>query len=95
MRGDPDGCVRGGGAAARVELPAEELLKMRKGWLQRATGAGTARHWFVLRGAALMYYRDPSAEDCGIMDGVIDLNGVAAVTEAPTARQFGFLIKVR
>ncbi|XP_077291879.1 myosin phosphatase Rho interacting protein outspread [Arctopsyche grandis] len=93
MRGDPDGCVRGGGAAARVELPAEELLKMRKGWLQRATAAGSARHWFVLRGAALLYYRDPSAEDCGIMDGVIDLNGVAAVTEAPGARPHGFLIK--
>lgn len=94
VRGDPDGCVRG--AAARVELPAEGLLNMRKGWLLRqlTAGAAPARHWFVLRGAALLYYRDPSAEDCGIMDGVIDLNGVANITESPPARTFGFVIKV-
>nr|CAD7406882.1 unnamed protein product [Timema cristinae] len=48
------------------------------------------KHWFVLRGTALMYYRDPTAEDKGIMDGVIDLSGVSGVTEVQVARNYGF-----
>lgn len=37
-----------------------------------------------------MYYRDPTAEDKGIMDGVIDLNTVAGVTPVQVARNYGF-----
>lgn len=37
-----------------------------------------------------MYYRDPCAEDKGIMDGVIDLNTVTAVTSLQVARNYGF-----
>lgn len=37
-----------------------------------------------------MYYRDPGAEDKGIMDGVIDLNTVTAVTLVQVARNYGF-----
>ncbi|PSN31199.1 hypothetical protein C0J52_22102 [Blattella germanica] len=48
------------------------------------------KHWFVLRGAALMYYRDPTAEDKGILDGVIDLNGVNSISEVQVARNYGF-----
>lgn len=48
------------------------------------------KHWFVLRGCGLMYYRDPCAEDKGIMDGVIDLNTVTAVTPLLVARNYGF-----
>jgi hypothetical protein len=48
------------------------------------------KHWFVLRGAALMYYRDPTAEDKGILDGVIDLNGVNSICEVQVARNYGF-----
>lgn len=48
------------------------------------------KHWFVLRGCGLMYYRDPCAEDKGIMDGVIDLNTVTAVTPLQVARNYGF-----
>lgn len=46
---------------------------------------GWSRHWFVLRGAALLYFRDPHAEHRGLMDGVIDLSGVARVVELPTS----------
>jgi myosin phosphatase Rho-interacting protein len=52
------------------------------------------KHWFVLRGSALMYYRDPSAEDNGILDGVIDLGMVQKVTEIQVARNYGFEIVV-
>ncbi|CAK1545076.1 unnamed protein product [Leptosia nina] len=69
----------------RVELPAERLLHARAGWLQRRGPSGWSRHWFVLRGAALLYFRDPHAEHRGLMDGVIDLSGVARVVELPTS----------
>lgn len=42
-----------------------------------------------------MYYRDPSAEDKGIMDGVIDLNTVTAVTSVQGVRNYGFQTVVR
>ncbi|XP_050678581.1 protein outspread isoform X2 [Leptidea sinapis] len=71
--------------AGRVELPAERLLHARAGWLQRRGPSGWSRHWFVLRGAALLYFRDPHAEQRGLMDGVIDLSGVARVVELPTS----------
>ncbi|KAI8434633.1 hypothetical protein MSG28_003166 [Choristoneura fumiferana] len=75
------------GEGGRVELPAERLLHARAGWLQRrgAGGAGWSRHWFVLRGAALLYFRDPHAEHRGLMDGVIDLSGISRVVELPTS----------
>ncbi|XP_072943542.1 protein outspread isoform X2 [Epargyreus clarus] len=70
---------------SRVELPAERLLHARAGWLQRRGAGGWSRHWFVLRGAALLYFRDPHAEHRGLMDGVIDLSGIARVVELPTS----------
>ncbi|GBP17123.1 Protein outspread [Eumeta japonica] len=73
------------GESGRVELPAERLLHARAGWLQRRGPGGWSRHWFVLRGAALLYFRDPHAEHRGLMDGVIDLSGVARVVELPTS----------
>lgn len=68
----------------RVELPAERLLHARAGWLQRRGPGGVwSRHWFVLRGAALLYFRDPHAEHRGLMDGVIDLSGISRVVDLP------------
>ncbi|XP_052737691.1 protein outspread isoform X2 [Bicyclus anynana] len=69
--------------SGRVELPAERLLHARAGWLQRRSPSGWSRHWFVLRGAALLYFRDPHAEHRGLMDGVIDLSGISRVIEMP------------
>lgn len=78
---EPTESVEGG----RVELPAERLLHARAGWLQRRGAGGWSRHWFVLRGAALLYFRDPHAEHRGLMDGVIDLSGISRVVELPTS----------
>ncbi|XP_012265785.2 protein outspread isoform X2 [Athalia rosae] len=98
IRGDPDGCgldVSGTRysptSELRVDLPAEDLLNIKKGWLMKQ-GANKEwnKHWFVLRGCGLMYYRDPSAEYKGIMDGVIDLNTVTAITPVSVARNYGF-----
>lgn len=58
--------------------------------VRRITAQEWNKHWFVLRGCGLMYYRDPCAEDKGIMDGVIDLNTVTAVTPLQVARNYGF-----
>ncbi|XP_037869507.1 protein outspread isoform X4 [Bombyx mori] len=73
------------GEGGRVELPAERLLHARAGWLYRKGSSGWSRHWFVLRGAALLYFRDPHAEQRGLMDGVIDLSGISRVVELPAA----------
>lgn len=48
------------------------------------------KHWFVLRGSALLFYRDPTAEDQGILDGVVDLSCVTAVGEVQVNRNYGF-----
>ncbi|XP_022184758.2 protein outspread isoform X2 [Nilaparvata lugens] len=98
IRGDPDGCgldlssLRySPSSELRVDLPAEDLLNIKKGWLMKqASEKEWNKHWFVLRGAALLYYRDPAAEDQGILDGVIDLSGVSSVTEVQVARNYGF-----
>ncbi|XP_043469870.1 protein outspread-like isoform X2 [Leptopilina heterotoma] len=98
IRGDPDGCgldISGTRysptSELRVDLPAEDLLNIKKGWLlKQGLNKEWNKHWFVLRGCGLMYYRDPSAEDKGIMDGVIDLNTVTAVTLVQGVRNYGF-----
>ncbi|XP_043274219.1 protein outspread isoform X2 [Venturia canescens] len=98
VRGDPDGCgldISGTRysptSELRVDLPAEDLLNIKKGWLMKqGLNKEWNKHWFVLRGCGLMYYRDPSTEDKGIMDGVIDLNTVTAVTPVQVARNYGF-----
>ncbi|OAD60839.1 Protein outspread [Eufriesea mexicana] len=98
IRGDPDGCgldisgIRYSPTSElRVDLPAEDLLNIKKGWLMKqGLNKEWNKHWFVLRGCGLMYYRDPCAEDKGIMDGVIDLNTVTAVTPLLVARNYGF-----
>lgn len=41
-----------------------------------------------------MFYRDPTAEDRRIMDGVIDINGVTNVVEMQVARNYGFQMTV-
>ncbi|XP_069672228.1 protein outspread isoform X4 [Periplaneta americana] len=98
VRGDPDGCGLdisthrySPSSELRVDLPAEDLLNIKKGWLMKqGLNKEWNKHWFVLRGAALMYYRDPTAEDKGILDGVIDLSGVNSITEVQVARNYGF-----
>ncbi|KAM3961288.1 LOW QUALITY PROTEIN: myosin phosphatase Rho interacting protein outspread [Aphomia sociella] len=83
------------GGEHRVELPAERLLHARAGWLQRRGPGGWSRHWFVLRGAALLYFRDPHAEHRGLMDGVIDLSGVERVVELPTSASTGYAFETK
>ncbi|XP_011297209.1 protein outspread isoform X2 [Fopius arisanus] len=98
VRGDPDGCgldisgIRYSPISElRVDLPAEDLLNIKKGWLMKqGLNNEWSKHWFVLRGCGLMYYRDPTTEDKGIMDGVIDLNTVTAVLPVQVARNYGF-----
>ncbi|XP_062545266.1 protein outspread isoform X2 [Armigeres subalbatus] len=102
-RGDPDGDCGLDDAPAnylsknselRVTIPSttEELLNSKKGWLmkQDSRSSDWSKYWFTLRGAALFYYRDPVAEEKGVLDGVLDVNSITSITEVPVNRNHGF-----
>ncbi|XP_055379312.1 protein outspread isoform X2 [Condylostylus longicornis] len=100
-RGDPDGGCNlddlsnnylSKNSELRVNLPAEEILNSKKGWLMKQdirTGEWS-KHWFTLRGAALFFYRDPVSEERGVLDGVLDVNSLTNISELTTSRSFGF-----
>ncbi|ETN60937.1 hypothetical protein AND_007413 [Anopheles darlingi] len=101
-RGDPDGdCGMDEapasylGKSSEHRVPGSEatdLLHAKKGWLQKQdvrTG-DWSKHWFTLRGAALFYYRDPVAEEKGVLDGVLDVNSITSITELPVNKGYGF-----
>ncbi|XP_063875328.1 protein outspread-like isoform X18 [Scylla paramamosain] len=100
VRGDPDGCglelsppYPASPDLQRVDLPAEDLLYIKKGWLMKQSlSQEWIKYWFVLRGTALMFYRDPGAEDSGILAGIIDLSLAKSVEESEVARNYGFTI---
>lgn len=105
-RGDPDGgCniddlpvnyLNNKNSELRVNLPSEELLNSKKGWLMKQDNKSCewSKHWFSLRGAALFYYRDPIAEERGVLDGVLDVNSLTNITEINVVRNFGFQLTV-
>ena len=69
---------------------------MKKGWLlkQRCGKTDWVKHWFVLGGATLCYFRDSRAEELEVMDGMIDLSQCKGVMEMDTSRNYGFVIRV-
>ena len=97
VRGVPDGCgldVSLGttpisstpdkaSVTPQIPIPSpHELLNLKKGWLMKQSPTKDwHKHWFVLQGTALMYFRDPSAENNGLMDGIIDLGLVQKVSD--------------
>ncbi|XP_058058574.1 protein outspread [Anopheles bellator] len=101
-RGDPDGdcgmdeapvSYLGKNSEHRVSVGSEpELLHAKKGWLQKqdVRAGDWSKHWFTLRGAALFYYRDPVAEEKGVLDGVLDVNSITSITEVPVTKGYGF-----
>ena len=67
----------------QIPIPSpHELLNLKKGWLMKQSPTKDwHKHWFVLQGTALMYFRDPSAENNGLMDGIIDMGLVQKVRD--------------
>ena len=79
-----------------IPVPSpHDLLNCKKGWLMKQSGAEWQKHWFVLQvgagsppsttdqmlqGSALMYFKDPGAENAGLLDGIIDLGLVQKVS---------------
>ncbi|KAK3586036.1 hypothetical protein CHS0354_033163 [Potamilus streckersoni] len=73
----------------------EDLMYMKKGWLIKM---GTSekdwkKHWFVLTGNSLRYYKDAKAEEGGSLDGRIDLSSCYDIVELTIPRNYGFRIK--
>ena len=93
VRGVPDGCgldvslpssltsSDNNQMKPQIPIPSpHELLNLKKGWLMKQSPTKDwHKHWFVLQGTALMYFRDPSAENNGLLDGIIDLGLVQKV----------------
>lgn len=103
-RGDPDGgcgieespifyCKKS--EEIRVKLPAEEILNCKSGWLMKEDlGSEWSKYWFSLKGGGLFYYRDPSAEERGVLDGVLDVNSITSIKEINTNRNHAFQLTV-
>lgn len=103
-RGDPDGdcgmedtppsyCKKT--AELRVQLPSEEILHCKSGWLMKEDHKEWSKYWFSLKGGGLFYYRDPSAEERGVLDGVLDVNSITSIKELTTNRNHAFQLTVR
>jgi hypothetical protein len=103
-RGDPDGdcgmeesptsyCNKA--AELRVKLPSEEILHSKSGWLLKEDHKGEwSKYWFALKGGGLFYYRDPSAEERGVLDGVLDVNSITSIKEITSNRNHAFQLTV-
>lgn len=70
---------------------------MKKGWLikQLTSERDWKKHWFVLTGNSLRYYKDAKAEETNTLDGRIDLSTCYDIVEVSIGRNYGFRIKVR
>ncbi|XP_022319320.2 uncharacterized protein LOC111122066 isoform X4 [Crassostrea virginica] len=73
----------------------EDLMYMKKGWLIKkgSSDKDWKKHWFVLTGNSLRYYKDAKAEETNTLDGRIDLSGCYDITEVNVGRNYGFRIK--
>ena len=52
------------------------------------------KHWFVLSGSRLRFYKDAKAEEGNLTDGEIDVASCYQVVEASVSRNYGFKLKV-
>jgi myosin phosphatase Rho-interacting protein len=102
-RGDPDGdCGMENSPASccnktaelRVKLPSEEILHNKSGWLMKEDRKEWSKYWFSLKGGGLFYYRDPAAEERGVLDGVLDVNSITSIKETTTNRNHAFQLTV-
>lgn len=104
-RGDPDGdCgmedsptnFYNKAAELRVKLPSEEILYSKSGWLLKEDHQGEwSKYWFSLKSGGLFYYRDPSSEERGVLDGVLDVNSITSIKEMTGNRNHAFQLTVR
>ncbi len=104
-RGDPDGdCGMeemptkffNKASELRVKLPSEEILHTKNGWLFKEDYQGEwSKYWFSLKRGGLFYYRDPSAEDRGVLDGVLDINSITSIKEIASTRNHAFQLTVK
>lgn len=81
-------------AAAGRQSELESVLK--KGWLYKLnSGDVWSKHWFVLNGATLRYFRDARAEEAENVEGIIDLSSCDRVVPIDSGKNFAFQLSVR
>ncbi|KAJ8318268.1 hypothetical protein KUTeg_003359 [Tegillarca granosa] len=64
-------------------------------WKNRQLCGDWKKHWFVLTGNSLRYYKDAKAEENNALDGRIDLSGCYDISEVNIGRNYGFRVKTR
>lgn len=70
---------------------------MRKGWLlvkDASPAISWSKHWFVLSGTTLSYYKDAKAEETNELDGTINVSSAYDISSVRAERSHGFKIKV-
>ncbi|XP_014680874.1 PREDICTED: myosin phosphatase Rho-interacting protein-like [Priapulus caudatus] len=77
----------------RIKDPAY----IKKGWLLKEDSPDKAwnRHWFVLKGPTLSFYKDQQAEERNDTDDVINLCAVDRVSKLDVPKNFGFQIQTK
>ncbi|XP_074647335.1 uncharacterized protein LOC141903192 isoform X2 [Tubulanus polymorphus] len=75
----------------------EDIAYMKKGWLykQNRHSQEWTKHWFVLGGSILKYYRDSRDEDANHIEGRIDLTSLQDVKELEISKNYGFSVKTK
>ena len=54
-----------------------------------------SKHWFVLSGTSLRFFKDSQAEEANEEDGRIDIASCYDVSETDVTRNYGFRLRVR
>lgn len=79
----------------KVKLPSEEILHSKSGWLLKEDHLGEwSKYWFSLKSGGLFFYRDPSAEERGVLDGIIDVSSITSIKEITSNRNYAFQLTV-
>ncbi|XP_076459730.1 uncharacterized protein LOC143292921 isoform X2 [Babylonia areolata] len=96
-RAHPSSSASANPEASSPSSKYEDLTYLKKGWLikQGQSDRESRKHWFVLGGNSLKYYKDAKAEETNSLDGRIDLSTCFEVSEVSTPRNYGFKIKTR
>ncbi|XP_029950246.1 myosin phosphatase Rho-interacting protein-like [Salarias fasciatus] len=82
--------------SSRVKERAPVEHPQTQGWMSRLDESGKwKKHWFVLGGTSLRYYRDSEAEESDDLDGEIELTSCVNVSDCDVERNYGLQLQTK